>query len=202
MRRWHALLLVAGMALGCSKGEDNPGGIPKDIADDLKARGLSTEPPPGPGPAPAASEFRPYASPDGLFRVNFPGEPRARQLEAVPAQAKSGMEIYSVDRPKRTYAVTCAHYTEKRNPAEELQNLVDGNVRAAIEGKLLESKDVTLKGRPGKDVTISLDDEMVRRARFFVGETDIYQVVCDLPKNDADGKNGTAFVESFEILKD
>jgi hypothetical protein len=177
------------------------GPIPKEIADDLKARGLDKDPAAATS-APAAAEFKPYNSPDGVFRVNFPGEPRVNKFEAAPAAATAGAEVYSIDKLPRTFSVSCARFTEDRDPAKELEKLVASNVRAGIEGKVVESKDVTMKGRAGKDVTISLDDARFRRARFFVGEKDIYQVVCDYPKNDVDAKNGTAFVESFELLKD
>jgi len=192
--RWHALSLI--VALGCSGSDPGvkPGPGPDAVAV-AEAR-------PAPPPAPPAAKFQPYTSPDGTFRVNFPGVPRARSLPPVPALAKSGMEIYTVEWGQRVYNVLCTHYTGQRDPAKELPTLVDGNVRAGIEGKLVESSDVTLKGLPGKDVTISLDDDKDRRARFFVGAKEIYQVVCDLPKTEADRKNAAAFVESFQLLKD
>jgi hypothetical protein len=203
MRNVPLLLLIVILgSLGCSgsNSEDKPGELPKAVADDLAKRGISTAAPPGPGPEPASAEFKPFDSPDGLIRVKFPGEPETKKLEAVPDMAKSGSELYRLTRGPRTYTVLCAHFTAKRDPANELQSLVDSNVRAVIDGKLVDSKDVTLKGRPGKDVTIAIDDETMRRARFFVGDMDIYQIVCDVPKTDTE--SAKVFVESFELRKE
>ena len=202
MRGWYRLLLFTSLAAGCSDSGSEPkvDGLPKNIADDLKARGIETAAP-KPVPPPAAAEFKPYTSPDGLFRVNFPGEPRVGKLSPSIPDKLSAMESYIVERKPRGYSVLVSHFDETRDAPQELEKLVKRHVSRALEGKLAESKDITLKKRPGKDIII-VDDDRARRARLIIDGKLVYQVAADLPADEAEGESAKAFLESFELLKD
>jgi hypothetical protein len=194
VRYGFVLLLV--IAAGCSQGKTTE----QLIAEDIKARGLDKAPPKL-APAPAASEFKPYSSPNGLFRVNFPGEPRAKDLGESKPMNRLAMESYVVVLAPRQYSVLCSHYAEPREPAKELQDLINLHISNTLEGKLVDSKEFTYKGRPGKEIVI-VDDDKARRAKLIVDGKDVYQISVDLPKDEIDGEAAKAFVGSFEMLKD
>lgn len=200
-RNPSAWLLLAGLAIaGCSGGpKDGKEAAEKDYVDRINAR-LNAPPPPIP-PAPKASEFKPYKSPNDLFRVNFPGEPKV--IDAGPSIPDKMLEDKwtRVELKPRIYSVRYKHYETDRDPAEELQHQIDLQVGQTLEGKVTDSKDVKLKGHPGKEVVI-IDDDKARRVKLIIHGKDVYQVFIDLPVAEVNGEDAKAFIESFELLKD
>lgn len=195
MPRRYAMLLLAGL-VGCSGGKSTE----ELIAEDVKKRGLDI-PPPKVAPAPAVSEFKPYDSPDGRFRVNFPGEPRFVDHGPSKPDHRTGMQSYILLLEPRQYSVSRAENEEAPEPAAELQRLSDYYLRRALEGKITSSEDVTVGGKPGRDIVL-VDIDRTRRARFVVDGKDVYQITADVPEGEADGESTRAFIESFELLKD
>ena len=147
------------------------------------------------------SAFKTYSSPNGVFRINFPGEPRFVDHGPSKPDHRAGMESYVVVLSPRQYSVLCSHYDEAPEPEKELQRLIAVHPDRTLEGKLVDSKDVTLKGKPGKEIVI-VDDDKGRRTKLVVDGKDVYQVSVDLPKDELDGEAAKKFVESFELLKE
>jgi hypothetical protein len=190
------------VAAGCSgtTTTTTSGPLPKEIADDLKARGIPTEATPV-APEPSASEFKPYTSPEGTFRINFPGEPSVKAYEASKEMNRESMKTFIVEKPPRGYAVAWTQLIEKRDPAKEIADLIETMVRRGLEAKLRESKDLSFNSHPGKEIVI-IDDDRARRARLYVVGKNVYQVSVDLPATEVDGPSAKTFVESFEIIKE
>lgn len=195
MIRYGPLILLL-FSIGCSDGKTTA----QRIAEDVKARGLDT-PPPGAAPAPEISEFKPYKAPSGEFQISFPGEPRVVDHGPNEPDHLTGMEAYMVARLPRQYSVLCTHHADPLEPAAELERLIDLQVRRSLGGKLTDSKDVTLKGKPAKQFVIA-DDEIARRGMLIVDSKDVYQVSVDLPKAEVDGEAARTFIDSFELLKE
>ncbi|WP_435005145.1 hypothetical protein P12x_003039 [Tundrisphaera lichenicola] len=194
MPRRYAVLLLVGL-VGCSGGKSTE----ELIAEDVKARGL-IKPPPQATPAPAASEFKPYDSPDGRFRVNFPGEPRFVDHGPSKPEHRTGMQSYIVLRQPRQYSILRAENEEAPEPAAELQRLSDNYLRRSLDGEITSSEDLSVGGRPAREIVVA-DIEKTRRARFVVDGKDVYQVTVDVPEGEAGDETDKAFVASFELLK-
>ncbi len=192
-----AVLFLTFAVAGCSGSADRPKGSPPETAAGIeRVKALEATKAPT-----AASEFKPYESPDGLFRVNFPGTPEVSDVKFILEPGRSKVESYSVSKPVQRYAVRVGHYKEKRDQAQEIEAYVSRILRQGVDAKLLDSKDITMKGRPGKEVTISANGDVIHRARVFAGDMEFIQVSCELPDTEGDAKNGKAFIESFELLK-
>lgn len=192
-----AVLFFAFAVAGCSESTNQPKEPPPETVagiERIKAVEAAKAPT-------AASEFKPYESPDGLFRVNFPGTPEVRDVKIIIEPGRSKVESYSVSKLVQNYAVRVGHYKEKRDQAQEIEAYVSRIMRQGVDAKLLDSKDITMKGRPGKEITISANGDVIHRARVFAGDMDFIQVSCELPDSEGDAKNGKAFIESFELLK-
>jgi hypothetical protein len=138
-----AWFLLAALAIaGCSGGPQDgkealKAAAEKDYLDWINAR--LNAPPPIP-PAPKASEFKTYKSPNALFRVNFPGEPKV--IDAGPSIPEKRLEDkwYRVELKPRAYSVRYNHYGSDRDPAEELQKQIDLQLGRTLEGKLSDSR--------------------------------------------------------------
>jgi hypothetical protein len=198
-RRRFALLLLlpASLALpACSDATKPPGDDPaaSRVEADPKARGAAKA---------ASDEPRTFESPDGRFKAIFPGDPAVGQRPAEPKAGTVGEEYYSLIRLPKTYIITCSHLAEPRDPRKEIQRLIAESQGSGEGLKVLESKDVTLKGRPGKDTTCSVDGgDRLARERFVVDGKDLYHVISTVPNSEEDARAAAAFVESFELLKD
>jgi hypothetical protein len=143
-----------------------------------------------------------FDSPDGRFRVRFAGEPSVRKNTEGLKPGIASEEAFSLIRLPYTYIVECTHLSEPRDAAKEIQRLIGESQAPSPDLKVLESKDVTLKGRPGKDTTCTVEEDRLVRERFFVDGKDSYHLISMAPNSDEGKKAASAFVESFEFLKD
>ena len=193
-------LVFAGLvASGCSGGpKDGKEAAEKDYVDTINAR-LNAPPPPIP-PAPKASEFKPYKSPNGLFQVKFPGEPKIMNFGPSVPDHMLEDKMYRVEIKPRAYAVRHKHYESPPDPAEQIKQQIELQW-GLLDGKVVESTDVTFKKRPAKDVVFN-DEDKVRRAKLIVDGKDTYEVTVDVPVSEVNAADAKAFIESFELLKD
>jgi hypothetical protein len=193
------LLLAALVAYGCSGGpKDGKEAAEKDYLDRINAR--LNAPPPAIPPAPKASEFKLYKSPNGLFQAKFPGEPKI--LDFGPSIPDHMLEdkMYRVEIKPRAYAVRHRSYESPPDPAEQIKKQMELQW-GLLEDKVVESKDVTFKNRPAKDVVFN-DDDKARRAKVIIDGKDTYEVSVDVPVSEVNAEDAKAFIESFELLKD
>jgi hypothetical protein len=192
-----AVLFFAFAVAGCSESADQSKELrPETVAGIERIKALEADQAPAP-----ASEFKPYESPDGLFRVNFPGAPKVENEKHFLERGRSKVEAYSIMNVLRYYTVRVGYYTEKRDRAKEIEDYIGRLMRRGVDAKLLDSRDIVVNGRPGKEITISSNGDVIHRARVFAGDMEFIQVSCELPDTEGDAKNGKAFIESFEFLK-
>ncbi len=197
-RRQIALLLLlpASLALpACSDATKPPGDAAESPVEAGSKARRTTEPAPD---VPVTFE-----SPDGRFKVRYPGDPTVSKRPADPKAGTVGEDSYALIRLPRTYIITCTHLAEPRDAQKEIQRMISESQGRGEGLKVLESKDLTLKGHPGKDTTCTLDGgDRLGRERFVVDGKDLYHVISIVPNSEDDAKAAAAFVESFELLKD
>ena len=192
--------MLAGLvASGCSGGpKDGKEAAEKDYIDTINAR-LTAPPPPVP-PAPKASEFKLYKSPDGLFQAKFPGEPKIAEFGPSIPDKMLEDKMYRVEIKPRAYAVRHKRYESAPDPAEQIKKQIDLQWNL-LDPKVVESKDVTFKKRPAKDVVFN-DDDKARRTKVIIDGKDTYEVSVDVPVAEANSEDVKAFIDSFDLLKD
>jgi hypothetical protein len=199
VRRFNALLLVwVSLALPACSDSTKPSSDESGKAQTEggpAAGGLSKAAP--------SDEPRSFQSADGRFRARFPGEPTVGQRDASPEAGTTGTDTYALIRLPRTYIIECSHLAKPGDTQQEIQRSIAASQGSGEGLKVLESKDVTLKGRAGKDTLCSVDDgDRLCRERFFVDGKDLYHIISIVPNTEEDGRSAAAFVESFELLKD
>lgn len=194
MRRFTPLLLIS-FSLALPACSDSTKSSPEELGKPQTEGGLTKAAP--------SDEPRSFASPDGRFRAFFPGEPRVGRQDASPEEGTVGTDTYSLIRLPRTYIIECSHLAQPGDPQKVIQDRIKSSQGSGEGLKVLESKDVTLKGRAGKDTLCSVDDgDKLCRERYFVDGKDVYHIISFVPNNDEDARSAAAFVESFELLKD
>ena len=154
MRRFTALFLVS-VSLALPACSDSTKSSSEEISKPQTDGGPATG---GLTKAAPSDEPRSFESPGGRFRARFPGDPTVGQRDASPEAGTVGTDTYSVMRLPRTYIIECSHLAKPGDPQKEIQRLIAESQGSGEGLKVLESKDVTLKGRAGKDTLCSVDD--------------------------------------------
>lgn len=202
MSRRNRALVAAGLLLaGCSpEAAPQPAmttqaAIERAAAADRAEAAERAKAPAGP------ATFRPYTAPDGRFRVNFPGEPLVAHRPGSPPDRAIGTDTYLVDAPPRRYAVAITRRPDRLDPAPELSKLVEADLEAGADARLITAEDVTVRGLPGRRVLVQLGGNAHRHALHLVGEREVIRASCDLPRTEEDDRNGRSFVDSFDLLQ-
>jgi hypothetical protein len=199
VRRFTATLLVS-VFLALPACSDSTNSSPDELGKPQTEGGPAAD---GLTKAAPSDEPRSFESSDGRFRARFPGEPTVGKRDASPEAGTVGTDTYSLIRLPRSYIIECSHLAKPGDPQKEIQRLIAESQGSGEGLKVLESKDVTLKGRAGKDTNCTVDDgDRLCRERFFVDGKDLYHIISIVPNTDEDGRSAAAFVESFELLKD
>ncbi len=150
-----------------------------------------------------AADDEKYASKDGKYTIQFPAgtkvktsTSKAGDIDMYTALAESGADkAYMVMYMDLPAAV-------KDIPAK---TILDGGQKGALDnsgGKLESAKDITFgKNKlPGREVVIVKDDNKIK-CRIILADTRAYVVLVGGPKDFALTKDGTKFLDSFEITK-
>jgi hypothetical protein len=103
--RDHSVLVLSLCLIvsGCSGNSEDA--TRKAIEADIKARGLGKDPSAA-SSAYAATDFKPFTSPDGFFRVNFPGEPTGGTRDADPTRGTEAAASYAIIKLPRMFTVS------------------------------------------------------------------------------------------------
>jgi TonB family protein len=169
------------------------------------------DPPP---PPPPAAEYNPkawkeFSSAEGRFSVLLPGTPTEKVEFHDSPVGKLEVHIFTL----RTFAEYLVMYVEYPPNIEE-----EGNVRAfldrirdgsleGVNGTLLEEKDISFEGHPGRFMRAQIVDDHVIRVRIFVVKNRLYQVGVIMRDKDApqgilkfNEETATKFLDSFKLV--
>lgn len=163
---------------------------------------------------PPAAEYNPkawkeFSSAEGRFSVLLPSVPTERvELHDSPV---GKLEVHNFT--LRTFAEYGVMYVEYPPNIEEegnvrafLDNIRDGGVRR-VKGTVLEEKDISLGGHPGRYMLVRIGDGYTLRAKTFVVKNRLYQVIIitrdkDAPEGIIKFHEETAakFLDSFKLV--
>ena len=149
-----------------------------------------------------------YRSVDGKFRVKMPRDPDLdrKELATGPGGVQS-VPVTTVrsSSGKLVYAVSYADYpdTFRAVPAKTLLDGVRNGLKGT-DGKVVKDEETTLgtgeKKVSGREFRVEAGNNAVR-ARAFLVETRLYQVMVTGPKSSVDSKSTDEFFRSFELQK-
>ncbi|MDY3553645.1 hypothetical protein R5W24_002748 [Gemmata sp. JC717] len=151
-------------------------------------------------------DFKPFASSDGRYKIQFPGTPKTATTDVASGKDTLKLTIDSVElKGDISFAVSHIDASEevsKRPPGPRLEK-----VRDAVKGengKVLEDKEVTLSlgdaKFTGRDVVLETPNGFLRN-RMVIVERRLYQVMVQGSKEVVTSETADKFINSFELTK-
>ena len=150
----------------------------------------------------AEKEWATFTSEDGGFSILFPGKPE-EQIESVStAIGTIETEFFIVEQKDRAYSLNYADYPKEIIAASDAGSMLDGAGMGAVSnvnGELLDEKEITLDGYPGREIRIEVkEDDIIIHARFYLVENRLY-VVQAVSKSEASTPDIDKFLDSFQL---
>ena len=149
-----------------------------------------------------------FTSDEGGFRIKFPGAPKVTEPTAKSAvgDLKVTVAIYATA-DGSAFMVSYTDFPEAATKPDQLATLLDG-IRDKVkgrDGKLVGDEKTIQFGAdkwPGREFTVDKDKGKQRiKFRVVIRNNRVYQVVAIGTAEFANGKDATAFLESFELTK-
>ncbi len=156
-----------------------------------------------------SQEWKEFSSPEGHFTILFPGKPREY---VQPPDTKAGRlekRIYALETALATYIVAYDDLAPfSADPATIKQMLDSGRDQAIAseKGKLLEEKNISLDGHPGREI-VAETPEGILKTRVYVVRQRLYQIILFTPSSQMRSKESGQldqsmthkFFESFRL---
>ena len=143
-----------------------------------------------------------FTSKDDGFSILMPGTP---ELETHTVNTVAGpitVYVYQVESNGIVYQVGYNDYPEEAmeglTPEQMLDGARDGAV-ANVFGELIAEEIISLNGYPGRQINIAVEDNGIR-AKIFLVDNRLYQVLVVGPKNKMYYKNVGDVLDSFELI--
>lgn len=151
---------------------------------------------------PAWEEF---TSEEGGFTVMMPKTPTHETSEIPTAIGPVTMHTFSAsNNNKWAYMVIYSDYDAESVSAADPSTMLEGardGVMKQLGGKIVIDRDLTIGGYPGKEVEVVTSDKQFRcRARLFLVDNRLYQVIAVVPGKAKLTKDAEKFLESFKIM--
>jgi hypothetical protein len=158
----------------------------------------------------AQSVWQRFTSSEGRFSVLFPGEPEQSQQPLNDGtSSESTLYIFRVERSQELVVYLVA-YLDIALPSEGAsanlkETALDSGQQGFLKGSgatLVSASKTSLGGHPGKDFKFQKAGSFVGRARFFLVENRLYQIVAiaDVKTERSLEKSIDGFIKSFQPL--
>jgi hypothetical protein len=148
-------------------------------------------------------EFKEFSSPEGRFKVEFPGTPKKTNQQAAGIK----MTTYTVEEKNGAYVVAFADAPIPSGETEaQLRKRLDGardGMVGNVGGKLTSESDLTLKDKyPGREVKADIPSKKgALRARVYIVDGRLYQVMVIGTSSWITSAEATRFLDSFALTE-
>jgi hypothetical protein len=153
-----------------------------------------------------ASRADDYASPEGKYTVKFPDKPKVTSQTAKSAVGDLTVNIATfANSDGNAFMVSYTDFPASATKEENHGTLFEGirNGAKGTDGKLVgEEKEISFGPTklPGREFTIEKGKQRIR-FRVILNGSRLYQVAAIGTEAFVTGKDGTAFLDSFQITK-
>ena len=154
--------------------------------------------------------WKEFFSPEGYFSVLLPGTP-VQQIQRVDSPAGPRDSVaYTLQTEAHSYFLAFVDFPEVPDDAGGVRKILDGGrdgAIATINGKLISEADLSLKGIPGRAITVEGANEVLK-ARIYLAELRLYLVMIVAGKNQTpsaetsslDSTTVEKFLGSFKLI--
>ena len=154
----------------------------------------------------ASAQQHEYPSPEGKFSVKFPGVPKVTSQTSKSAIGDLTVNIATyANADGNAFMVSYTDFPEKATKPENHETLLNG-IRDGVKGKdgKLAGEEKKLMFGPDKlperEFTIEKGKTRIRY-RVILRDSRVYQIAAIGTEAFVTGKEGTAFLDSFQITK-
>lgn len=175
----------------------------------------NTKPQTVPPPTPQNAELNPkswkeFVSKEGYFSVLLPGTPVQQSKGVDSPDGTVDYFAYTLQTETHSYFVAYLDFPEVPNDARGVKKILDGGrdgAIATINGKLISEGDLSLKGIPGRAITVEGASELLK-ARIYLAELRLYLIMIVANKNQTpspeinslEGATVERFLGSFKLM--
>jgi hypothetical protein len=151
-----------------------------------------------------APEWKEFVSKEGRFKVLMPGAPKQDKAET---ESDFGKGLLHMNVAQAGMAIYGANYVDfpaevKKAPLKQVYDSSRDGAVANMAGKLASEKDVKLGEYPGREIRIEVGEgKRLFRARVFLIEQRLYQVVVFGAPEVAASKDADKFLDSFKLAE-
>ena len=196
-----AAVLGMGLAIGLvlmNHGSTTPDRTPtEDQTRKDSQKDATIEPPAG---------WETFASKEGRFRVLLPGEPKASKSTSKTERGEIENFTFTIEVGKNTYAVAYFDFPGVLPEGKQIKAALEGGQQGLLKNlgtvKVLEDKEITLDGYPGKHVVVeNAEKEYTLTARLYLVKQRHYTLMISTPLGKADAPEVRKFLDSFRLTR-
>jgi hypothetical protein len=161
--------------------------------------------------APAAAEDKPewirFTPKNAKCSVEMPSKPATQPVQEINqngVKLKFHMFILELDGGKTGYALGFSELPANPDTDEVTKKVLKGaqdGTTKAIKGEIVSERQITLGKYLGREFTLDLPSGTQYRARLFVIEGHLYQVIAVGSKEFINGFEARTFLYSFELTE-
>jgi hypothetical protein len=148
------------------------------------------------------AEWKAFTSKEGKFKVLMPGTPKQEKLDAESDFGKGVLHMNVVQLGKTMYGANYSDFPAeiKKFPIKQILDSSRDGAVDNLKGKLAKEKDIKLDKYPGREVQIEVGEgKQLFRARVYLVDQRLYQVVVFGTKEEATSKEAEKFLDSFML---
>lgn len=152
-----------------------------------------------------AAEFKSFTSKEGKFKIEFPAQPTESKQNVPSPIGQLTANLFTAEIPQSmsVYVVAYTDYPAnlvKKSDDAVLDGARDGCVKN-VQGKLLSEKKLTLDKYPGREIAVELPGQARYRARIYIVNLRLYQVITVGSEAFVKSKDADKFLDSFQLTK-
>jgi hypothetical protein len=151
-----------------------------------------------------APEWKEFASREGRFKILLPAAPKTYDLDTESDFGKGVLHMNVSHSGKSLYGANYSDFPAeiKKASLKEIYNSSRDGAVANLKGKLVSEKDIKLGKYPGREVRIDVaGGKQLFRARIYLVEQRLYQVVVLGTPEIATSKETDKFMDSFHLVE-
>ena len=134
----------------------------------------------------------------GAFSVTMPGVPEHKTAPLYANGQTSTLHAYIVDSGRYVYSV---FYNDLPSGVANVRQTLDAMRDAGARGgRLIEEKDFTFNGYPGRSITVEMEG-LSFYSRFFIANNRAYHVQFGKRQSDVVPESANTFITSFQLTR-
>ena len=147
-------------------------------------------------------QWKEFAPKEGRFKVLMPGTPKQDMAEAESDFGKGVLHMNTVQAVKTMYGANYCDFPSeiKKVPLKQVFDSSRDGAVANLKGKLASEMDIKLDKYLGREIQIDVQGgKQLFRARVYLVDQRLYQVVVFGTKEAATSKAADKFLDSFQV---